>query len=131
MNTNENTTPVKRKNDIHAYFIFHENYFPSVAWDDVKDYMLGLNEADFDTFQLIPFKNPSTLFWTAFPLGIFGVDRFVLGEVGLGVVKLLTFGQFFIGFVLDSFTIFDRTRNYNYEWFLQIKLRNQAYLSNY
>jgi TM2 domain-containing membrane protein YozV len=64
-------------------------------------------------------------------LGIFGVDRFVLGEVGLGVVKMLTFGQFFIGFVLDSFTIFDRTRNYYYEWFLQIKLRNQAYLSNY
>ena len=40
MNTSENTPTQKRINDVQAYFIFHENYFPSVAWEEVKDFLL-------------------------------------------------------------------------------------------
>ena len=37
----------------------------------------------------------------SFYLGIFGVDRFVRGQVGLGVFKLLTFGGFGFWYLVD------------------------------
>jgi hypothetical protein len=34
-------------------------------------------------------------------LGIFGADRFYVGCTGLGVLKLLTFGGYFVWWVVD------------------------------
>jgi hypothetical protein len=47
--------------------------------------------------------------------GCYGVDRFMLGEVGLGVAKLLTCGGCGIWAMIDTFTAPARTRKYNSE----------------
>jgi len=100
------------------------NYFPEVALDEIKEFMESLNGDDLNRFMNLPFKDPSKMFWTAFPLGIFGVDRFMLGETGLGLVKLLTLGLFFIGFIADCFTITSRTKSYNFQQFLVFKINS-------
>lgn len=45
--------------------------------------------------------------------GSLGVDRFMLGETGLGVAKLLTCGGCGIWALIDIFTAGGRTRKYN------------------
>jgi len=40
-------------------------------------------------------------FFLSFFLGVFGADRFYLGRYGSGVVKLITFGWFGIGAIVD------------------------------
>jgi TM2 domain-containing membrane protein YozV len=47
-------------------------------------------------------------------LGHFGVDRFYLGQVGLGVGKLLTFGACGVWTIIDWFLIMAAADSYNY-----------------
>ena len=53
-------------------------------------------------------------------LGGLGVDRFMLGETGIGVVKLITAGGLGIWWLIDLFSIENKTREYN------MKLFNEA-----
>jgi len=65
-------------------------------------------------------QNPVELFgWNAW-LGWLGIDRFVVGDIGLGVLKLITFGGLGIWQIIDCFLIGNRTRTKNWEKVLDI-----------
>lgn len=51
-------------------------------------------------------------------IGTLGIDRFLLGDTLLGVLKLITGGGCCIWTIIDWFTISDRTRQYNTKTFL-------------
>ncbi|MCL2633939.1 MAG: TM2 domain-containing protein [Oscillospiraceae bacterium] len=46
-------------------------------------------------------KNKTVAIVLAILVGEFGIDRFYTGHIGLGVVKLLTFGGFGIWWLID------------------------------
>jgi TM2 domain-containing membrane protein YozV len=48
-------------------------------------------------------------------VGGYGVDRIYLGDVGLGILKLLTCGGLGIWWIIDLFYITDLTKEKNYE----------------
>jgi TM2 domain-containing membrane protein YozV len=52
--------------------------------------------------------------------GHFGIDRFLLGDTGLGVAKLLTCGGLGIWTIIDWFMIMGRTREVNFEKLQQL-----------
>jgi len=58
-------------------------------------------------------KNPTTVFGCSAYLGMWGIDRFVLGDVGLGVVKLLTLGGLGLWYIIDLFLVSGRARAKN------------------
>lgn len=53
--------------------------------------------------------------------GTLGLDRFYVGDVGLGIAKLLTLGGLFIWTLIDLFLIMDATRLKNSELMRQVR----------
>lgn len=66
-------------------------------------------------------KNPVILFGFNYWLGFLGIDRFLVGDVVAGILKLLTFGGFGIWVIVDYFLIGGRARDKNIELARQLR----------
>jgi len=60
-------------------------------------------------------QNPVELFGWNIWLGWLGIDRFLVGDIGLGILKLITLGGLGIWQIIDCFLIGNRTRRNNIE----------------
>ena len=62
----------------------------------------------------VELKDPVVILIISIFLGGLGIDRFMIGDIGLGVLKLLTFGVFGIFTIIDWFLISGRTKEKNF-----------------
>ena len=67
----------------------------------------------FAILQAVSFKEPVLTLVISLLGGSLGIDRFFLGETGLGVAKLLTCGGLGIWTIIDWFLIMDKAREIN------------------
>lgn len=65
----------------------------------------------------LKFRNPTMMLIISILFGELGVDRFLLGETGLGILKLLTCGGCGIWAIIDWFLVKDKTKKYNMQLF--------------
>lgn len=67
-----------------------------------------------DVMQVVAtFKNPIIALCLSIFLGGIGVDRFYVGDIGLGILKLITVGGFGIWTVIDWFLIMRTAKKKN------------------
>lgn len=68
----------------------------------------------------VDIKDSTTLLLISIFLGSLGIDRFMLGDTGMGILKLLTCGVCGILTIIDWFTVQKRTRELNYNNIMMI-----------
>jgi len=62
----------------------------------------------------IDLKDPTILLVVSIFVGSLGIDRFMLGEIGMGVLKLLTGGLCGVLTIIDWFTVTKKTKELNF-----------------
>ena len=60
-------------------------------------------------------KEPTTALILGILFGYWGIDRFYLGQIGLGILKLVTIGGLLVWWIIDWFLIMDAARVRNVE----------------
>lgn len=63
-------------------------------------------------------KDPTIALILSILVGAYGIDRFYIGDIGLGMLKLITCGGALVWFIIDIFLIMDTTRHKNLETLL-------------
>ncbi|MEY8463031.1 TM2 domain-containing protein [Streptococcus merionis] len=63
----------------------------------------------------VELKNPTTILIVSLLLGGWAVDRFMLGDIGLGILKILTLGGLGIWTIADYFITYKKAKRYNFE----------------
>lgn len=81
----------------------------------VRDRLLSIDDSRFSLIQTIDFRDPTMMLLISFFLGGLGVDRFMLGQTGLGIAKLLTCGGLGIWALVDLFLVMGNTREQNFQ----------------
>jgi TM2 domain-containing membrane protein YozV len=71
------------------------------------------------------FKDPTISIILSVLVGGLGVDRFYIGDVGIGVAKLLTGGGLGIWWLVDLFLIQKKTKDNNAEDYSETMMINQ------
>ncbi len=94
--------------------------FPTEKLMLVKSQLEKLDDNKLLHVQSISYKDPTLLIIISLLFGSLGIDRFMLGDTGLGIVKLLTCGGFGIWTIIDWFTVMQRTRELNYQKFAEV-----------
>jgi TM2 domain-containing membrane protein YozV len=97
------------------YIISNSKYFESHLLPQIRERLLQLDDSKFLYIQTINLKDPTILLIVSLIGGHFGIDRFLLGDVGLGIVKLITCGGLGIWTIVDWFLIMGRSREVNFQ----------------
>ena len=99
---------------VDMFIIANKDYFPPEKIIFLKEKLLALDESKFSLLHVVNFKEPTTILLLSIFLGGLGIDRFMLGDIGLGVLKLLTLGVCGVMWLIDLFLVSKRAREKNF-----------------
>lgn len=100
---------------VDMFIMTNGKYFESHQLNLVRERLLAIDESKWAMLSTIQFKDPTTMLIVSIVAGSLGIDRFMIGDTGLGVGKLLTCGGFGIWGIIDWFMIQKATKEKNME----------------
>lgn len=98
---------------VDMFIMTNGKYLPEDKLQFVRERLLLMDDSRWSVLSLIQFKNPTTALVLSIFLGGYGIDRFYIGDTGLGVGKLLTCGGLGIWTIIDWFLISKATKERN------------------
>lgn len=102
------------QNKVDMYIMTNQKYFPAEKIMYLKEKLAAMDENKITMISTVELKDPTTILLVSIFLGGLGIDRFMLGDIGMGILKLLTGGCCGILTIVDWFTISKKARETNF-----------------
>lgn len=109
------------KTNSDMLFMQYQSLVPEEQKLNLKRTLERADDSCVDKVIMLKTYNPITILLMSIFFGSFGVDRFMLGDTGLGVCKLL-FGWLTLGIwpLIDIFYSYKRAKEKNFENIMMI-----------
>lgn len=99
---------------VDMYIMTNQKYFPEEKIMYLKEKLLTMDESKFSMISTVEMKDPTTILIVSLLLGVLGIDRFMIGDTGMGILKLLTCGCCGILTIIDWFTVSKKAKEVNF-----------------
>lgn len=99
---------------VDMYIMANHKYFPIESIGAIRERLLMIDDSRFMMLSSAELVDPNTLLLVSIFVGSFGIDRFLLGEIGMGLLKLFTGGVCGILTIYDWFTISKKAKDVNF-----------------
>ena len=106
--------------DANLLLSTYGKYFPQERFADVKTILENMSEDKLAALAMAEFKDPTISLIISLLGGGLGIDRFYIGDTGLGIAKLLTCGGLGIWSIIDWFLIMGAVREKNFQKLLAL-----------
>ena len=100
---------------VDMFIMSNGKFFESHQMHMIRERLLAIDDSKWAMLSTIQFKDPTTSLIVSILAGGLGIDRFLIGDNGLGIGKLLTCGGMGIWTIVDWFQIQKATREKNLE----------------
>jgi len=105
---------------IDMYIMTHQKYFPAEKMVFLKEKLRTADSTKFALASSVELKDPMIIFIVSLFLGSLGIDRFMLGDIGMGILKLLTCGLCGLLTIIDWFLVMQRAKEANFSQVMAI-----------
>jgi TM2 domain-containing membrane protein YozV len=99
---------------VDMFIMANGKFFESHQLPGIRERLLAMDDSKWAMVQTMQFKDPTTSLIVSILAGSLGIDRFIIGDTGMGVGKLLTCGGLGIWTIVDWFMIQGATREKNF-----------------
>ena len=99
---------------VDMFMMMNNKYIPESQILFVRERLLAADDSKEGLLHAIQFKDPIITLVLSLLTGNLGIDRFFIGDTGLGVAKLITCGGLGIWTIIDWFLIMNATREKNF-----------------
>ncbi len=105
---------------VDMFIMANSKFFEGYQLGLIRERLVMLDDSKWIAIQTLQFKDPTISLIVSLLAGQLGIDRFLIGDTGMGVGKLLTCGGLGIWAIIDWFMIMGATREKNMEKLQQL-----------
>lgn len=105
---------------VDMFIMANRNAFTVSQLIMIKDKLASMPDERFVMVSSTSYYNATLVLIISIFFGELGVDRFMLGDIGLGVLKLITCGGCGIWWLIDLLNIKKKTYEYNFLKFSEV-----------
>ena len=98
---------------VDMFIVSNGKFFETHQINMIREKLVALDDSKWGMLSSIQLKDPTTSLIVSILAGGLGIDRFMIGDTGLGIGKLLTCGGLGIWTIIDWFMIQKSTREKN------------------
>lgn len=99
---------------VDLFIMTHAKSFETHQLSYIREKLLALDDSQWIILQHVKIQDPVLSLIVSIVGGSLGIDRFLIGDIGLGIGKLITCGGIGIWAIIDWFLIMDATRARNF-----------------
>ncbi|WP_242491899.1 TM2 domain-containing protein [Miniphocaeibacter massiliensis] len=103
----------RREEEVRLYLVNNAKFFDQSKVPYVREKLMSCSDQQFMLATSTELKDPTMMLIISILVGTLGIDRFMLGDTGMGILKLVTGGLCGILTIIDWFGIQNKTKEFN------------------